>query len=190
MKKYPIYPKELSWLAFNERVIQEAEDEENPVIDRVHFLGIFSDNQDEFFKVRVADVRRKVLIEQIAGSAKDSKQLLHDINKGIARLSVRFDRAFRAVLAELQKRRIYFLMPEDLSASQGEWVREHFRAQVLPRIVPILVTPEIDLSKVLRDGANYLVVEIGKKDGVGYALLEVPDTSSRFSAITASMPGR
>ena len=180
MKKYPIYPKELSWLAFNERVIQEAEDEENPVIDRVHFLGIFSDNQDEFFKVRVADVRRKVLIEQIAGSAKDSKQLLRDINKGIARLSVRFDRAFRGVLAELQKRRIYFLMPEDLAASQGEWVREHFRAQVLPRIVPILVTPEIDLSKVLRDGANYLVVEIGKKDGVGYALLEVPDTSSRF----------
>ena len=70
MKKYPFYPKELSWLAFNERVLQEANDADNPIIERVHFLGIFSSNQDEFFKVRVADVRRKILIEQTSGSAK------------------------------------------------------------------------------------------------------------------------
>ncbi|WP_461481351.1 polyphosphate kinase 1 [Porticoccus sp.] len=180
MKKYPYFPKELSWLAFNERVIQEAQDADNPVIDRVHFLGIFSNNQDEFFKVRVADVRRKVLIEQVAGTAKESKQLLRDINKGIARLSEQFDVAFQSILKELKKRRIHFLIPADLSTKQGEWVRRHFREQVLPRIVPILVTPQIDLSRVLQDGANYLVVEIRKGEQVNFALLEVPDTSSRF----------
>ncbi len=180
MKKYPYFPKELSWLAFNERVIQEAQDADNPVIDRVHFLGIFSNNQDEFFKVRVADVRRKVLIEQIAGTAKESKQLLRDINKGISRLSEQFDIAFLSILKELKKRRIHFLIPADLSAKQGDWVRRHFREQVLPRIVPILITPEIDLSRVLQDGANYLVVEIRKGEQVNFALLEVPDTSSRF----------
>ncbi|WP_461520426.1 polyphosphate kinase 1 [Porticoccus sp.] len=180
MKKYPYFPKELSWLAFNERVIQEAQDADNPVIDRVHFLGIFSNNQDEFFKVRVADVRRKVLIEQIAGTAKESKQLLRDINKGISRLSEQFDIAFLSILKELKKRRIHFLIPADLSPKQGEWVRRHFREQVLPRIVPILITPEIDLSRVLQDGANYLVVEIRKAEQVNFALLEVPDTSSRF----------
>lgn len=180
MKKYPFYPKELSWLAFNERVLQEAQDTENPIIDRVHFLGIFSSNQDEFFKVRVADVRRKVLIEQASGSARESKQLLRNINKGIGRLSDLFDAAFDSVLKELRKRRIHFLTPESLSIKQVDWVRHHFREQVLPRIVPILVTPGIDLSRVLQDEANYLVVEIRKGDEISYALLEVPDTSSRF----------
>jgi len=180
MKKYPSFPKELSWLAFNERVLQEARDADNPVIERVHFLGIFSNNQDEFFKVRVADVRRKILIEQASGSAKESKRLLRDINRGIARHSEQFDEAFASILKELKKRRIHFLMPEDLSPKQGAWVRQHFRDQVLPRIVPILITPEIDLSRELRDGANYLLVGIQKQEQVSYALLEVPDTSSRF----------
>lgn len=180
MKKYPFYPKELSWLAFNERVLQEANDADNPIIERVHFRGIFSSNQDEFFKVRVADVRRKILIEQTSGSAKKSKQLLRDINKGIARHSELFDQAFESILKELRKRRIHFLMPDDLSTKQKTWVRHHFREHVLPRIVPILITPDIDLSRVLQDGANYLAVEIRNGDDVSYALLEVPDTSSRF----------
>ena len=60
-----IFPKELSWLGFNERVLQEAEDKSSPIIERIRFLGIYSNNMDEFYRVRVANLRRRILIEKM-----------------------------------------------------------------------------------------------------------------------------
>lgn len=68
--------KELSWLSFNERVLQEAADKSNPLIERIRFLGIYSSNMDEFYKVRFADVKRRILIKEEQGSASNSKQVL------------------------------------------------------------------------------------------------------------------
>ena len=62
--EFPLYPRELSWLAFNGRVLQEAADERNPPIERLRFLGIYSNNMDEFFRVRVADVKRRILLKK------------------------------------------------------------------------------------------------------------------------------
>ena len=73
--------KELSWLSFNERVLQEAMDKSVPLIERVRFLGIFSNNQDEFFKVRVADVKRRVLIHKEHGGDPEAEDLLHAIQQ-------------------------------------------------------------------------------------------------------------
>ena len=66
--EFPTYPRELSWLAFNGRVLQEAADERNPPIERLRFLGIYSNNMDEFFRVRVADVKRRILLKKYQSS--------------------------------------------------------------------------------------------------------------------------
>ena len=93
----PYFAKELSWLSFNERVLQEAADRRNPVVERMHFLGIFSNNQDEFFKVRVADVRRTVKQEELEGRVGEASRLLSEIQDKIVHLSTMFDTIYQDV---------------------------------------------------------------------------------------------
>ncbi len=93
--------KELSWLSFNERVLQEAADVRNPIIERVRFLGIFSSNQDEFFKVRVADVRRKSLDDGAQKQRPELRQLMAKIQQKLVSLSRQFDAIYAEVVAAL-----------------------------------------------------------------------------------------
>ncbi len=72
--------KELSWLSFNERVLQEAADKSNPLIERMRFLGIYSNNLDEFYKVRFADLKRRILIGEEQGSASTPRHLFKKSN--------------------------------------------------------------------------------------------------------------
>ena len=84
------YPKELSWLAFNERVLQEAADKNNPAVERIRFLGIYSNNLDEFFRVRVSDVKRQIIIAQNDGNeleAQHQRKLLEQIQQKVMALS-------------------------------------------------------------------------------------------------------
>ena len=78
--------KELSWLSFNERVLQEAMDKTVPIVERVRFLGIFSNNLDEFFKVRVADVKRRIIINEAQGGDEAAKHLLIKIQTKVLKL--------------------------------------------------------------------------------------------------------
>lgn len=75
------FAQELSWLAFNERVLQEAADQSVPVVERMRFLGIFSNNMDEFFRVRVADVRRRIFLAQNTAEHSESEQLMAEIQQ-------------------------------------------------------------------------------------------------------------
>ena len=94
------YPRELSWLSFNARVLQEAENSEVPLIQRVRYLGIFSNNLDEFFRVRVAEVRR--LISVLRGPERQAaKSLLQSIQREVASLQRRFDVIYTALMSEL-----------------------------------------------------------------------------------------
>ena len=79
-------PKEISWLAFNERVLQEARDPSVPLIERVRFLGIYSSNQDEFFKVKVAEIRRQILIDEEHNHNSGAKALLKEVQKKVKEL--------------------------------------------------------------------------------------------------------
>ncbi|MFA0698365.1 RNA degradosome polyphosphate kinase, partial [Vibrio sp. 10N.222.49.C9] len=90
--------KELSWLSFNERVLQEAADKSVPLIERIRFLGIFSNNLDEFYKVRFSDVKRRILINQERGRQDNSKRLLSKMQSKAMKLNLRFDELYSELL--------------------------------------------------------------------------------------------
>ncbi|MYM64307.1 polyphosphate kinase 1 [Pseudomaricurvus sp. HS19] len=181
-----IVPRELSWLAFNERVLQEAADSNNPVVERMRFLGIFSNNMDEFFRVRVADVRRRILFPHLeyesSDDGVDDAQLLHDIQDKVFRLNKRFDKLYKEVSRELKANKISILTAHtDLSEDQSRWLKGYMKSEALPYICPIIVHAGMDLPALLSDDAFYLAVEMLSDDGVEHAVVEVPTKeTSRF----------
>lgn len=100
--------KELSWLSFNERVLQEAADKSVPLIERVRFLGIYSKNLDEFYKVRFSDVKRKILLQDPESNSDTSKILLTQMQHKANELDVRFHSLYKELLLELARNRIFF----------------------------------------------------------------------------------
>lgn len=172
-------PRELSWLSFNARVLQEAADEKAPEIQRLRYLGIFSNNLDEFFRVRVAEVRR--LISVSTGNARQgAKELLAAIQAEVVSQQHDFERVYASVMKALQARRIYMINERQLEPNQAEFVQAYFNKTVLPELDPILFTEGSPIP-VLNDECLYLAVEInaGKKQRV--AVVEVPtDRMNRF----------
>lgn len=167
--------KELSWLSFNERVLQEAADQSVPIIERVRFLGIFSNNMDEFFRVRVADVKRRILIKKAQGeSEREDRELLNNIQKKVILLTAQFDDIYLSVLKTLAKRHIALINEKQLSEPHAVWVRRYFNQEVIHFINPIICHSGINLSKVLDDDVTYLMVELVSKKATQYALIEVP----------------
>ncbi|MDX7672295.1 polyphosphate kinase 1 [Aeromonas caviae] len=174
--------KELSWLSFNERVLQEAMDKTVPLIERVRFLGIFSSNQDEFFKVRVSDVKRRILINEVHGGDDEAKVLLRAIQQKVMALGEAFDNTYKELLIALARHNIFLVNESQLSESIQQWLRIFFREKVLRHIIPILLNKEVNPVKFLKDEHTYLAIEM-KKNGqvIQYALVEVPtDDLPRF----------
>lgn len=182
MKTEKLYvEKELSWLSFNERVLQEASDKTVPLIERVRFLGIFSNNLDEFYKVRFANVKRRILISQEQGEAKRSKQLLSRMQTKAMKLNEQFDNVYTELLSEMARRRIFLVNETQLSEPQKKWLQKYFHKEIKPHITPLIMTEEIDVLQFLKDEYAYLSVEVKKGEETLYVLLEVPtDHSSRF----------
>ncbi len=175
------YAKELSWLSFNERVLQEAKDESNPVIERIRFLGIFSNNLDEFFRVRVADVKRRILLNRLPDTNFDEDEaLLGEIQNKVLNLSAQFNRIYALVLDELHKQHIHIQRPESLSQYHNNWLKAYFKQNVLEHLSPVLLGENKDYSSQINDVMTYLLVEL-VHEKPHYALLEVPtDRVSRF----------
>ncbi|MGU5592863.1 polyphosphate kinase 1 [Aeromonas sanarellii] len=174
--------KELSWLSFNERVLQEAMDKTVPLIERVRFLGIFSSNQDEFFKVRVSDVKRRILINEVHGGDDEAKVLLRAIQQKVMALGEAFDNTYKELLLALARHNIFLVNENQLSDAIQQWLRVFFREKVLRHIIPILLNKEVNPVKFLKDEHTYLAIEM-KKNGqvIQYALVEVPtDDLPRF----------
>lgn len=109
------HEKELSWLSFNERVLQEAADKRNPLIERMRFLGIYSNNLDEFYKVRFADVKRRILINEERGSATGSRHLLRKIQTKVAKLDQEFDILYNELLLEMARNQIFLINERQIS---------------------------------------------------------------------------
>lgn len=179
------FPKEISWLAFNERVLQEAEDINTPLVERLRFLGIYSNNLDEFYRVRVADVKRLITINQNQEQIKDAEDLvalLAKIQLIVKGLSARFDKAHKQITKELQRYNIYILNYSQLSPTQTEWVQDYFRSNVLLHVAPILLDNKVQLIQRLNDSSVYLDVALYRPGrSTKYAVVEIPTNAmSRF----------
>lgn len=182
------YPKELSWLAFNERVLQEAADKENPIVERIRFLGIYSNNMDEFYKVRVSDVKRKMYIYREEGNEEQLDKavlLMEQIQEKVLGMTEQFDRLYKEIVSRLARYNIILTHKDDLSSYQIEWLKDYFKNKVLRHIAPILLHGKVDLVSRINDSATYLFVAIHRDNQkTKYATIEVPtEAMSRFVVI-------
>ncbi|NMH63693.1 polyphosphate kinase 1 [Shewanella salipaludis] len=166
--------KELSWLSFNERVLQEACDPQVPLVERVRFLGIFSSNMDEFFRVRVAAVRRAILISSLQDGRSHSRHLMAKIQSRVLALQERFDAIYADLMRELVRRNIFLINEKQLSDFHSAWLKKHFKDQFKRHISPLIVNNSRDLVKQINDDATYLAVCLYSKERRQYALVEVP----------------
>ncbi|MCX6328449.1 MAG: polyphosphate kinase 1 [Bacteroidia bacterium] len=183
-------PKEISWLSFNERVLQEAENKEVPLIERFKFLGIYSNNLDEYFRVRVATLKR---LSQFASKSKNilgynPKATLKKIQEIVLAQNTKFEKIYSSLIQELDKHKIHIINEKQLNQEQAEFVRNYFLKEVRTRLMPHIIEKDAELPN-LTDDAIYLAISLYKKDTdkKRYALLEVPrDVLPRFIILPES----
>ncbi|CAN5386039.1 polyphosphate kinase 1 [soil metagenome] len=184
-KNIVLINRELSWLAFNERVLQEAEDKTVPLIERLKFLGIYSNNRDEFFRVRVATLKRVVKHQKKAEElmGENPVRLLDKIQKAVIFQQEKFERTYQIIIRELKKLNISILNEKQLTPVQGAFVKEHFREKIKSSLFPIMLDNTSPFP-YLKDHLGYLIIKLGRIDKTKknkYAIVEVPtDNISRF----------
>ena len=170
-------PKEISWLSFNERVLQEAENKEVPLIERFKFLGIYSNNLDEYFRVRVATLRR---LSKFGPKSNDvlgynAKATLKKVHEIVLEQNTKFEKIYDNLIEELAKHKIHIVNEKELKKEQIEFVREFFFKEVRNRLMPFLINKDSELPN-LTDDAIYLAIYLSLKNDQKkrYALLEIP----------------
>src|SRR5882724_3337246 len=127
--------REISWLQFNARVLQEAHDVRNPLYERIKFLAIFSSNLDEFFRVRVASLRSLLNLKKAEHKELeiDPQQLLKKIHKIVGAQQETFGKIFyKEIIPDLHKYNIFLVNETELTVQQAEYVRSYFTEKVLP----------------------------------------------------------
>lgn len=176
--------KEISWLAFNGRVLEEAADEQVPLLSRIRFLGIFSSNLDEFYRVRVATLSR---LTQVSKKAKrllgqDPKVILQNLQTIVTEQKNRSDQIYSQLLKKLECEQIYIIDETRLLDDQKSIVEQYFREEIRRRLVPIMLSYTSSFPS-LRDNSIYLAVSFSSSQKEGelrYSLIEVPQDLPRF----------
>jgi polyphosphate kinase len=197
--------REKSWLAFNARVLQEAGDEAVPLLDRLRFLGIFSNNLDEFFRVRFAAIRRLSLSgvsgEKVLGGI-SAKQLVKDITEIVIQQQSESLRILSIIEKKLQQENIFMINENEVTPEQEIFIKDFFIQKVSPALVTIILN---DLAEfpLLKDTAGYLAVKLvmksdktskslldmvkpKAKEEVRYAVIEIPKSINRFVVLPAT----
>jgi len=185
-KNIPLINREVSWLYFNDRVLQEAADKSVPLVERIRFLAIFSSNLDEFYRVRVATLNR---LSNLNNRSKailgfSPRKILNQIKNIVIRQERKFNHLYEDVIVkELERERIFLINETQLNVTRGLFVREYFREKILSTLVPVMINKNEPFPE-LKDRAIYLFVRLvqGKnKEKSRLALIEIPtDVSSRF----------
>ena len=194
--EYKYIDREKSWLAFNARVLQEAADENVPLLDRLRFLGIFSNNLDEFFRVRYAAIRRLSLSgvsgEKVLGGISAHK-LVKDITEIVIQQQSESLRILNIIESKLQDENIFIINENQISSEQENFIKDFFIQKVSPALVTIILN---DLAEfpILKDTLGYLAVKlvmkpepeskilgfVNPKSEVRYAVIEIPKSINRF----------
>lgn len=181
--------RELSWLQFNARVLQEAEDTTTPLIERLRFLGIFSNNLDEFFKVRYATIKR--IAEAGKGGRSylggfSANELLEKITQTVIEQQKTSLKILSVIKTELQKENIFIIDEKEVTEKQSDFITEYFTSKVSPALMTIMIG-ELEKFPSLKDSAAYLAIKMvmSKDDATfetknNYALIEIPRSIDRF----------
>lgn len=189
--------RELSWLAFNDRVLQEAQDKSVPLIQRLRFLGIFSNNQDEFIKVRVADIIRanqnKDYKSRLLTGGYSAKELLAQINSHFAESQKIFSNTYHDILKEMEDHDIWVLNEQQLDQKQKAFCLDYFWSIISPRLVPLILRKTTQIP-FLRDNNIYLAVKMvaTKENTIRYAIIQIPVSTNcpRFVKLPPSQDNR
>jgi len=182
IKHIPLINREISWLYFNDRVLQEAADPSVPLIDRIKFLAIFSSNLDEFYRVRVATLSRLANLNEKAKEilGYNPKKILNQIKNIVVRQERKFNNLYENIIVkQLAEEKIFILNDKQLNVSRGEFVKRYFRESLLATLVPIMLDESLPLPE-LRDRAIYFFVKLTKNKKSRLALIEFPDSLPRF----------
>jgi polyphosphate kinase len=170
--------RDISWLAFNARVLQEAQDERNHIYDRLRFLGIFSNNLDEFFRVRVATLNRMVRTGKAARIHLENNpdKILAEIQSIVISQQNAFDNTYSSIIKELERQNIYITNEKQLSKAQKEFISAYFDEKVRTQLVPLMIESIPNLP-LLRDKSIYMACVLGNTANPmlqRYALIEIP----------------
>ena len=191
-KKHKTIFRDVSWLSFNARVLQEAADTTVPLRERIRFLGIFSNNLDEFFRVRVATLKRMVSFgEKSKMHLEDNPQeILDDIQMTVLNQQSEFNRIWEGITAELKNEKIFLVKENELNREQQDFVTRYYEDEVSTNIIPLMIE-SIPNFPALRDKSIYLAVVMWKKESAlkrKYALIEIPATLNRFILLPSPRP--
>ncbi len=197
MKKKTIV-RDISWLSFNARVLQEAADSSVPLKERIKFLGIFSNNTDEFFRVRVATLKRMIELESKVYKGKlnmhmeeSPEEILEEIQSIVLRQQNEFNRIWQEIFLELQKEKIFLVTEKQLNKEQKQFVQRHFEEEVRSNIIPLMIE-SIQQFPNLRDKSIFLGVVMLRRDSAykqKYALIEIPSKALGRFVLLPSAPG-
>ncbi len=182
--KHKYINREISWLKFNARVLQEVADPSVPIIEKLRFLGIYSNNLDEFYKVRYATILRAIELKSKVYhniiEDQTNVELLNEINRVVAEQQKTYDSLYQSIIEELANHQIYFVNEQSLSDTQEEFVKEYFETKLRHTIAILYSKKNIPLA--LKDGAFYMYVTMTlEDDSIEFALIEVPtDIFPRF----------
>jgi polyphosphate kinase len=196
MSKTPKYiNREISWLDFNARVLQEANDENVPLLERLRFLGIFSNNLDEFFQVRYATVKR------IAQSSKTGKKvfagrsaeaLLKEITNKVIDLQDKSLITLNAIYEEMERENIFFIDQNEVLPEQEEFLKNYFIQNVNPALVTIILSQKRVQDLTSNKAFLIVTMELDKASGEQYiyALIEIPKNAKRFVVLPKNEDGK
>lgn len=188
----PYIQRDISWLSFNYRVLQEAKDPAVPLMERIKFLAIYSSNLGEFFRVRIANHRNLVRLGKKTKAQLDFdpktllKEILDIVNSQLLEFSSIFE---RQIIPELKRNKIYILDHKQVNEEQKEYIEKYFRDHMLPFVQPVLLVKH-KIKPFLNDAELYLAIELAdrtQQSEVQYAITKIPsDHLPRFIELPTS----
>lgn len=176
-------PKELSWLSFNERVLQQADSKDTPIYERIKFLGIYSNNMDEFYRVRVATLKRLVKLknaEKIIGyNPVDTLKRINDVVKEQNKI---YEKIQNKIKEEIKKFNIYFVDEKTISNKQKAYLLDLFCKKLKNSLVPIIIKDKKQALDLVDDNLYFAIsLTLKDKKKYVYAILKLPtDKFDRF----------